>query len=133
MSSSDANTVFISYSPKDSVWVRETLLPRLRAHAFDILIDTDFKAGAFGLQQIEKCVIDCRHVLAVLSPAYMTSDWGTLENVMAQCLDPAARARKLVPVLHKDCILPLRLKTIHYRDLTQPSDEDWERLVQDLL
>jgi len=54
------------------------------------------------------------------------------ENVMAQTLDPAAVQRKIVPVLHKDCAIPLRLKILNYRDLRTETDQAWELLSADL-
>jgi hypothetical protein len=124
---------FISYSHKDSNWVHNVLVPKLERHGFSVLIDSRFKAGAFGPQQMEDGVNNSRRVVAVFTPEYFKSDWAKLENIMAQVLDPAARDRKLIPVLHKTCEIPLRLAGIHYRDLRTGDENAWERLIEDLM
>ncbi len=125
--------VFISYSHKDKNWVHETLIPKLRQHGFSVLVDTDFLGGSFGLAQMEEGVRDSKRVIAIFSEDYFKSDWSTLENVMAQILDPATKQRKLIPIMLKDCKVPLRLAGIHYRDLRQNEDQEWFRLIQDLM
>jgi len=125
--------VFISYSHKDHEWVRNVLLPMLEQHAFSVLIDyRDFKAGRFSVEEMERCVLQARHVLLVLTPDYVNSEWATFENVMGQTLDPAAIKRKLVPLLRVDCDIPLRISIIHYRDLRSDDQEQWELLYRDL-
>ena len=130
----DTRDVFISYSHADVDWVQRLLLPRLEARGFSVLIDfRDFKAGGFSVEQMERAVESCRKVLIVLTPAYVASDWGRFENVMAQTLDPAAVERKIVPVLREQCKVPLRLRVLHYRDLTSADAAQWERLINDLV
>ncbi len=125
--------VFISYSHKNSDWVQGTLLPKLKRHGFSVFIDTYFKGGAFGPAQMEEGVKDSKRVIAVFTEQYFKSDWATLENVMAQILDPAARERKLIPILRESCDIPLRLSGIHYRDLRAEDEKEWERLIEDLI
>jgi hypothetical protein len=52
---------------------------------------------------------------------------------MAQTFDPAALARKVVPILLEKCDPPHRLAIIHYRDLTSNDPEQWDLLMRDLL
>jgi hypothetical protein len=126
--------VFISYSHLDAKWVRETLVPRLEAKSFSTMIDyRDFATGALAIDEMARAVEECRHVLIVLTPEYLLSDWSHFENAMAQALDPAAKWRKIIPVLLKNCSLPLRLKIVHYRDLRSDDPEEWDRLVRDLI
>lgn len=124
---------FINYSHDDYKWVHENLLPRLESHGFDVFIDSKFVAGKFGVVQMEDGVINCRHVIAVFTPEYFKSDWSTLENIMAQTMDPAARDRKFIPILLKTTKIPLRLAGIHYRDLRVADEKAWNQLLQDLI
>jgi len=125
---------FISYSHLDRSWVAGTLLPKLEAHAYTTLIDyRDFRAGALGIDEMERAVIDSRHTLLVLTPNYLASEWSKFENVMAQSLDPAAIKRKVIPVLREDCDVPLRLQILHYRDLRVDDDDNFEKLILDLV
>lgn len=125
--------VFISYSHKNSDWVHNVLIPKLKAHGFSVFTDADFTAGAFGSQQMEDGVKRSRRVIAVFTPDYFKSDWATLENVMAQILDPAAKKRKLIPILRETSSVPLRLAGIHWRDLRAEDAGEWERLIEDLM
>lgn len=125
--------VFVSYSHKDSNWVRNVLVPKLERHGFSVFIDSRFRAGAFGTQQMEDGVKNSRRVITVFTPRYFESDWAKLENVMAQILDPAARDRKLIPILRETCDIPLRLAGIHYRDLRTEDERAWEKLIEDLM
>jgi toll-like receptor 2 len=126
--------VFVSYSHVDATWVRETLLMRLESHGFVICIDfRDFVGGSAGVEEMERCVLNSKRVLLVLTPHYIASEWSTFENIMAQTLDPAAVARKMVPVLREKCDLPLRLRILHYVDLRKEDEAAWDRLVRDLM
>lgn len=126
--------VFISYSHKDRAWVENTVVPRLEKLGFTILVDfRDFRTGSLGIDEMARAVEDCRHVLLVLTPDYVRSDWSHFENAMAQAADPAARMRKVIPVLREDCVLPTRLKMIHYRDLRTDDPNQWDLLVRDLI
>ena len=125
--------VFISYSDKDSDWVRTKLLPRLEAHGVSILVDfRDFRTGGFSVEEMERAVSSSRRVVLVLSEAYFESNWTKFENVMAQTEDPGAVERKIIPVLRATCQIPLRLRVMVYRDLRTEDEQQWKRLIRDL-
>lgn len=124
--------VFVSYSHKNKQWVAKTLVPWLRAHYFRVITDQDFTSGSFSADQMGQAVLESRHVIAVFSSDYFESEWATLENIMAQQLDPAARKRKLLPILLEDCNIPLRLRVLVYRDLRADEPAQWQRLLRDL-
>jgi hypothetical protein len=126
--------VFISYSHLDRDWVQNTVIPRLEAHGFTVMVDyRDFRTGSLGIDEMARAVEQCRHVLLVLTPNYINSDWSHFENAMAQASDPAARWRKVIPVLRADCTIPLRLKIVHYRDLRTDDPAQWDLLIRDLI
>lgn len=113
---------FISYSHKDAVWVSGWLLPHLEAKGIRVCIDArDFDAGVPIVQEIERVVTNSAKTLVVLSPNYLESEWGAFENVMVQTMDPAARQRRLLPLLVTPCELPLRLKQLIYVDFSNPA------------
>src|ERR1039457_6797238 len=102
--------VFISYSHKDQDWVLTKLLPKLEAHGFSVMIDCrDFQAGSFSVEEMQRGVLQSRHLLLVLTPAYVISEWTKFENAMTQTLDPGAAQGKLIPILRETCDVPLRL------------------------
>jgi hypothetical protein len=125
--------VFISYSHVDLPWVRDKLLSQLEQRGFDVCIDfRDFVGGASSVEEMERCVVNSKRVVLVLSPAYVASEWARFENIMAQTLDPAAVERKIVPVLREQCDVPLRLRILHYRDLRTDDEGQLDRLARDL-
>jgi len=126
-------TVFVSYAHADSEWVIKNLLPRLEAARLQTIIDfRDFKPGAMSIEEMERAVIESDYTVVVLSERYVQSEWCAFENVMTQTLDPAARRRRLIPLLYEKCDIPLRLRILHFRDVTDDSDEQWRRFENDL-
>jgi hypothetical protein len=125
---------FISYSHTDVEWVRGRLLPVLEESGFSVAIDfRDFRAGATGVEEMQRCVMESKRTIAVLSPQYVLSEWSKFENVMAQVLDPGAIQRRLMPILQEACDIPLRLKILQYRDVRSQSSADWALLIRDLM
>lgn len=127
--------VFLSYSSQDKGWVRGELLQRLDAAGLKTFIDfRDFDIGAPSLTEMERGVLTSRKTLLVLTPAYVKSEWTEFENLMLQTLDPANRARRLIPLLKERCELPLRIGMLTYVDFSDPSELDlaWQKLLRGL-
>src|SRR4051794_20088049 len=93
--------VFISYSSRDQAWVRGELLERIEQAGLTAFIDyRDFTRGAPSIKEMERGVVKCRKTLLVLTPSYVDhSEWGEMENVMAQTLSPANRDLRMIPLL----------------------------------
>ena len=127
--------VFISYSSQDKAWVRGKLLPRLEASGLRVCIDTrDFRPGAPSVAEMERAVLTNRKTVLVLTPDYVVSAWTEFETLMLQTLDPAARQRRIVPLLKVRVELPLRIGYLSYMDFSDPQDETlaWTRLLNAL-
>jgi hypothetical protein len=123
---------FISYSHHDKDWVHSQLLLRLENAGVRVCIDfRDFEPGAPSLTEMERAVLQSHKTLLVLTPAYLVSQWTEFENLLVQALDPAARQRRLLPLLLKSCEIPLRLKFLVYLDFTDLNsiDAQIDRLV----
>jgi hypothetical protein len=119
--------VFISYSHRDEEWVRSWLLPRLEEAGLRVCIDfRDFEPGALSIMEMERAVLRSRKTLLVLTPDYVASEWTEFENIMAATLDPAARQRRVIPLVLRDCELPLRLRTLTYIDFTRSDRIDFQ-------
>ena len=123
---------FISYSHKDSVWVRGTLLPRLEREGLRVCIDyRDFEIGVPSLVNMEKAVEQSRKTLLVLTPNWIASDWTAFEALLIQTDDPIGRGQRILPLMVQSCSLPDRLRIFSYLDLTDTADFDFQmqRLV----
>jgi len=123
---------FISYSSKDKDWVRGELLKRIEQAGLKAFIDfRDFTRGAPSIKECERGVVECRKTLLVLTPNYLESGWGEMENIMVQMLDPANRQLRLIPLLKVDCQKPLRIGALTHIDFTDGADPDlaWRQLL----
>jgi len=117
--------VFVSYSHTDKEWVHDWLLPRLEAASLRVCIDfRDFDVGVPSLVNMERAVDNSRRTLLVLPPAWVNSEWTDFEALLTQTTDPAARRRRLLPLLLQPCQPPRRIAMLTYADLTRP--EEWE-------
>ncbi len=107
--------VFISYSSRDADWVRNWLLPRLEQERLRVCIDfRDFTVGATPLNNMIDAVRSSRKTLLVLTPAYVASEWCEFESVLARTLDPAARKKRVIPLLRIACEPPPFISTLTY-------------------
>jgi len=126
---------FISYSPRDSAWVRELLVPTLKNAGVTVWFDAqDFEPGAPRLTEIERAVLNSRKTLIVLSPAYLAGEWGEFENILSQSLDPAARQRRVLPLLLQPCDMPPRMGMLTFLDFTEHAryESQFQRLLKAL-
>jgi hypothetical protein len=99
--------VFISYSHRDEEWVQGWLLPRLERAGLRVCIDVrDFPVGLPVLINMEQAVERSRRTLLVLTPDWAAGEWTSFEALMVQTEDPAGRARRMLPLMLKDCQLP---------------------------
>ena len=124
--------VFISYSSQDQAWVRGELLPRIEQVGLRAFIDyRDFTRGAPSIKEMERGVVTCRKTLLVLTPNYIASGWGEIENIMVQTLDPANRELRLIPLLKAECEKSLRIGALTHIDFTDGADLDlaWRQLL----
>ena len=99
--------VFISYSHEDKEWVVNTLLPVLNARGLTVCIDIrDFQAGRAAIHNMVDAVKRSRHVVLVLTPAWIKSGWTGFEGLLVRGSDPAGRERRTIPLLLEKCEIP---------------------------
>jgi hypothetical protein len=123
---------FISYSHKDSAWVRDMLLSHLEREDLHVCIDyRNFEVGVPSLVNMENAVESSRKTLLVLTPNWIASEWAEFEALLIQTKDPAGRGRRILPLMVQHCSMPDRLQVFTYLDLTNPAEFDFQmqRLV----
>jgi|WetSurMetagenome_2_1015567.scaffolds.fasta_scaffold70154_2 hypothetical protein len=119
--------VFISYSHTDSDWVWDWLVPRLKAAGLKVCTDREsFALGVPALINMENAVATSRHMLLVLTPAYLASEWTMYEQILTQTQDPIGLRQRTIPVLRQPCEPPMRIAMLTYADLTGKRDEEAE-------
>jgi TIR domain len=123
----EAYDVFISYRQQDpdGRWVRGVLVERLRSAGLRVFIDYEsFRLGAPLVLEMARGVEQSRYTLAVLSPAYLASNFTELEGVLAEQLGLELSQRRLVAVRRAPCAPRLGMRARLWLDMT--SDEETE-------
>jgi tetratricopeptide (TPR) repeat protein len=111
--------VFICYSRKDENFVKK-LAENLKHLGIPVWLDQwDIPPGANYPRAIEGALIDCAHLLIVLSPASVDSD-----PVQSEWFAALEEKKAIIPILYQTCRIPLRLKPIQYIDFTSRSPDD---------
>ncbi|MBW4601779.1 MAG: toll/interleukin-1 receptor domain-containing protein [Calothrix sp. FI2-JRJ7] len=126
---------FISYSSRDRDWVNDKLLTALETGGLKACIDyRDFEIGVPTLTNIEQAVEKSRKTLLVLTPSWLNSQWTNFETLLVQTSDPAAQARRILPLMVIKTELPKRLEMLTYLDLTDPGEFDLQlrRLINNI-
>ncbi|UCE60630.1 MAG: TIR domain-containing protein [Phycisphaerales bacterium] len=124
--------IFISYSHSDGDWVREWLLPRLENADLKVCIDyRDFEIGAPSPVNMEQAVERSRHVLLILTPNWIESEWTDFEALLIQTSDPVGVRKRVLPLMLQDCELPKRIAILTYADFR--SEDNWDAELARLL
>jgi TIR domain len=94
---------FVSYTQADRAWA-EWIAWELEEAGHRVLVQAwDFVPGSNWIQGMQDGVARARRTIAVLSPAYLESEYAAAEWQAAWGRDPAARERKLLVVRVADC------------------------------
>jgi tetratricopeptide (TPR) repeat protein len=94
---------FVSYTQADRAWA-EWLAWELEAAGYTTLLQAwDMPAGTAFVHAMDQAVQTTRHVVLVLSPAYLRSQMAEAEWRPAFKADPSGTARRLLPVRVEDC------------------------------
>ncbi len=129
---------FISYRHRDpdKTWVRKTLVPALEAKGLRALIDyRDFRLGAPLVTEMARAVEESRFTLAVITTAYIQSNFTELENVMATQLGLENSQVRLIGIL-RDPDLDISQVRLDIRGslmLDMQDDDEFEVLVERLV
>jgi TIR domain/AAA-like domain len=122
--------VFLSHNGSEKEWVRG-LAKRLRDSGLRVFFDEDSVAlGEDIVTSIERGLRLSRHILLVLSPQALSSQWVALEWATTIYRDPDAAQRTLIPILRKECDIPLPLARLKRLDAT---GANWDAQLQQLL
>ena len=137
MGHGQAYDVFVSYRHQapDGTWVRDRLVPRLREAGLAVFLDVDgFRLGMPLVLKMAPAVEQSRHTLAVLSPAYLASNFTELESVLAEHLGLEQSERRLVAVLREPCRPRLGIRARLWLDMTTEEEmaRNLPRLVAEL-
>ena len=119
---------YLSYAEADAVWVDDVLLPVLTGAGLRVAADEDARLGAPQLPERERLLLASRHLVPVLSPAWLQDRQAVFTQQIAEYIDPAADATRILPVLLQPTPhLPPRLARLEATDCSNPAH--WEKAV----
>jgi len=119
--------IFFSYSRDDSEFVLK-LAKDLRAEGANIWLDQlDIPAGKRWDAEIEQALEIAEVQLVILSPTSVGSN-----NVMDEVSYALEKGKLVIPILHKDCQIPFRLKRLQYLNFTNNYDKGFKELSKAL-
>ena len=114
----------MSYSREDSAFALG-LAADLKAKGANVWLDQlDIRPGRQWDREVEHALTTCSQMLVILSPAAIDSN-----NVMDEVGFALEERKAVIPVLHRDCRVPFRLRRVQYIDFRS----DYERGVNSLL
>lgn len=110
--------VFISHSRTDKRFVR-TLKECLAINNIDIWLDEDqLDLGDSLLTKLEEALNESSHLVIVLSPSSIQSDWVKFELKKALGNNRTGLMQKIIPIKFQECEIPENLKDLLYADLS---------------
>jgi len=122
---------FISYARRDRQWA-EWIAWSLEAAGYRVLIQAwDMVPGTNWVLSVEEGVRLSERTIAVMSKAYLKSDWTQVEAQVALRRDPLGRERRLLPVRIEECRVEGLLGLIVRIDLFGRSESDARQALLD--
>ena len=120
---SDAPVAFFSYSREDSEFALR-LAADLRAAGANVWIDQlDIGPGQRWDRSVQDALENCPSVLIILSPASVNSN-----NVLDEVSFALDKQKMLIPILHRDCEIPFRIRRFQHLDFRT----DYDRMLLEL-
>lgn len=120
-----ADLAFFSYSRHDSEFALK-LAKDLRAAGAAVWLDQiDIDPGEHWDSAVEKALANSSKMLVVLSPSSVEST-----NVMDEVSFALDENKRVIPVLHRDCKIPFRLRRLQYIDLRAEYEKGLSELVR---
>ena len=122
-----AQLAFFSYAHEDAEFALR-LAKDLRAGGAAVWIDRlDIKPGQRWDRAIEDALAKCSQLLLILSPDATEST-----NVMDEVSLALEEGKTVLPVVHRQCKIPFRLRRLQYVDLTRNYNEGLGQLLETL-
>ncbi|MEM7586682.1 MAG: tetratricopeptide repeat protein [Acidobacteriota bacterium] len=124
---SSGGRVFLSYSRRDSTFCLR-IAEDLKRIGVDAWIDQlDIPPGAPWDRSVETALRDASTVVVLLSPDSVRS-----ESVLDEVSFAIDSADLVIPIVVRECVIPLRLRRLQYLDFTQDYEAALQQLVAQL-
>lgn len=118
------STAFFSYSRQDSEFALR-LASDLRAAGANVWIDQlDIEIGQAWDHAIQSAINSCSIFIVVLSPHGIASS-----NVSDELSFALSQKKRIIPVVYRDCEIPLLLRRLHFIDFRTDYPESLRWLI----
>jgi hypothetical protein len=118
---------FVSYAHEDTEFALR-LAKDLRGGGAAVWMDRlDIKPGQRWDRAVEDALAKCPQLLMILSPAAVEST-----NVMDEVSLALEEGKTVLPVIHRECKIPFRLRRLQYVNLTLDYKAGLDRLLETL-
>lgn len=108
--------IFLSHSSRDKPIVRR-IANDLKSKGHDVWLDEyDIQVGDSIIESISKGILDADYLVVFLSAAAVQSKWVEKEWAAKYTEEMAAGAKKVLPVLLEECLIPVLLRDKKYAD-----------------
>jgi hypothetical protein len=122
--------IFLSHSSKDREFANRLALD-LRARGLSVWYDQwELDVGDSLFERIQGALAEASWLLIVLSPDSVESRWVREELSAIQVRQLAAKGVGVLPVLYRDCEIPLFLQSRVHADFRASFDEGIQRLLR---
>jgi hypothetical protein len=120
--------IFLSHNWVDKPWVKE-IYNNLTPSANVFFDEESIVPGDNIVAAVEKGIENSSHVVLILTPESVQSQWVALEVSTSIFTDPNAAQRKIIPILLKDCKIPLLLRRIKYVDARDKTADETAKII----
>jgi hypothetical protein len=122
--------LFISYSHADKTFV-DKLATQLVAHKVNVWLDRwEMHVGESLIDKIQKAITDASSLLVILSPESVESEWCKKELNSGLIRELEERRIVVLPVLVRDCTIPLFLREKMYADFRTNFDDGLRTILE---
>ena len=119
--------IFVAYSQADEEWTHSWLLRRLQQANLRVATQEAFIPGQPKVMNWERSLKESRHLLLVISPAWLDDNWQSFAAQLGHELDPDASQRRVIPLLLKECEkLPGQLRRLEPVDFLDEARREKE-------
>jgi len=121
----DTRAAFFSYHGEDSDFALR-LANDLKAAGASVWIDRlDISPGQRWDRAVEAALTNCQRMVVILSPAAVNST-----NVREEVSLALEEQKTVVPLIYRDCTVPIRLRRLQYVDFRKDYDRGVKELVK---
>lgn len=121
----DAFVSYVRTDPADRAWVETTMVPRLEGLGLRLcLARRDFRIGSPRIREMERAVTESRYTVAVFTPSYLDGGFEEFQALIAQHLAIERKEPRFLPLLRRNCQLPLGVRMTELLDVSDDLEVD---------